>query len=174
MPQYELSIDAALVEQAEQLISLEGRVFPTLVVMWESQMLGQDWQTIMVLDYTIPLPPLNPGKTFNDVRIGAYTEDVPTKFLYFGTELSANAPRVAPEMENIISPARTYQEYRLTEACAIPYLDLIQSTPRIYGNGPQDYYSPPIRVERFDGGLGADLISDNFPAIVANLPPLDS
>jgi hypothetical protein len=175
MPQYELSIDQALVEEAEKLVSLEGRIYPTLVVSWESLMLGQDWQTILVLDYTIPLPPLNPGKTFNEVRIAAYTADVPTKFLYFGTELSTQAPRVAPEMENIISPAQLYQEYRLTEeSCNVNYLDLIQSTPRVYGNGPQDYYSPPIRVERFDAGPGVDLIADNFPAVVANLPPISS
>ncbi len=175
MSQYELSIEPRFVEEAERLVSLEGRVFPTLVVMWESTMLGQDWQTILVLDYTFPLPPLQPGASFNEVRIAAFTEDVPTKFLYFGTELSADAPRIAPEMENIISPTGTYQEYRLTsESCSLPYLDLIQSTPRVYGNGPQDYYSPPIKVERFDAGSGLDLIADNFPTVVAQLPPIGS
>lgn len=175
MSQYELSIEPRYVEEAERLVSLEGRIFPTLVVMWESKMLGQDWQTILVLDYTFPLPPLQPGATFNEVRIAAYTEDVPTKFLYFGTELSADAPRVAPEMENIISPAGSYQEYRLTdESCSVGYLDLIQTTPRIYGNGPQDYYSPPIKVERFDAGPGVDLIADNFPTVVAEIPPIAS
>lgn len=175
MSQYELSIEPRFVEQAERLVSLEGRVFPTLVVMWESKMLGQDWQTILVLDYTFPLPPLQPGTNFNEVRIAAYTEDVPTKFLYFGTELSADAPRIAPEMENIVSPAATFQEYRLTEdSCSVPYLDLIQTTPRIYGNGPQDYYSPPIKVERFDAGPGVDLIADNFPTVVAELEPIPS
>jgi hypothetical protein len=175
MSQYELSIEPRSVEEAERLVSLEGRVFPTLVVMWESKMLGQDWQTILVLDYTFPLPPLQPGVSFNEVRIAAYTDDVPTKFLYFGTELSAGAPRIAPEMENIISPAESFQEYRLTEeSCNVDYLDLIQTTPRIYGNGPQDYYSPPIKVERFDAGPGVDLIADNFPTVVAELPPIPS
>jgi hypothetical protein len=175
MPQYELSIDPALVAEAEQLVTLEGRTFPTLCVMWDSQTLGQDWQTVLVLDYTIPLPPLEVGKSFNEVRIAAYTGAVPTKFLYFGTELNASVPRVAPEMENTVGPTNVYQEYRLTEdTCTVPYLDLISSTPRIYGNGPQDYYSPPIKVERFDAGSGLDLIADNFPSITAAMPPISS
>ncbi len=175
MSQYELSIEPRLVEEAERLVSLEGRVFPTIVVTWESKMLGQFWQTILVLDYTLPLPPLQPGASFNEVRIAAYTDEVPTKFLYFGTELSADAPRVAPEMENIVSPTGTYQEYRLTaEVCSVSYLDLIQTTPRIYGNGPQDYYSPPIKVERFDAGPGVGLIADHFPTVVAELPQIAS
>jgi hypothetical protein len=46
-----------------------------------------------------------------------------------------------------------YQEFRLEEStCPLPYLKLIQATPRIYGNSAQDYYSPPIKVERYDGG----------------------
>ena len=154
MTQYELSIDPARVAEAEQLVSLDGRGFPTLVVQWESSILGQSWLTTLVLDYTIPLPPLRPGTTFNEVRIAAYTDGVPTKFFYFGTELNEDAPRRAPEMENVVSPAESYQEYRLNEeTCAVPYLDLIQTTPRIYGNGPQDYYSPPIKVDRFDAGV---------------------
>ncbi|MBW2527204.1 MAG: hypothetical protein JRI23_23685 [Deltaproteobacteria bacterium] len=173
MTQYELSIDPALVAEADRLVSLEGRTFPTLVVQWESSILGQSWLTTLVLDYTIPLPPLRPGTTFNEVRIGAYTGEVPTKFLYLGTELSADAPRVPPEMENVVSPAGHYQEYRLDErTCAVAYLDLITTTPRIYGNGPQDYYSPPIKVERFDAAIGPELIADNFPKIVADLPPI--
>ena len=175
MPQYELSIDPTLVAEAEQLVSLDGRAFPTIVVMWESMMLGQEWETVLVLDYSVPLPPLQSGQSFNEVRIAAYTGDVPTKFLYFGTELHAGAPRVAPEMENVVSPAGSYQEYRLTaDSCTVAYLDLIQTTPRVYGNGPQDYYSPPIKVERFDAGPGTELIADNFAKIVANLPSLDS
>jgi hypothetical protein len=175
MAQYELSIDPSHVAEAERLVALDGRKFPTLVCSWESSMLGQDWQTVLVQDYTIPLPPLEQGRTFNEVRIAAYTGDVPTKFLYFGTELDANAPRLPPEMENSVSPSQNYQEYRLTaESCAVTYLDLIQTTPRVYGNGPQDYYSPPIKVERFDAGTGIDLISDNFPKIVADLDPIDA
>lgn len=173
MPQYELSIDPSLVAEAERVVSLEGRGFPTIVVSWDSQLLGQDWMTILVLDYTIPLPPLEGRETFNEVRIAAHTGDVPTKFLYFGTELGQGAPRVAPEMENIVTPARTYQEYRLIEeSCPIAYLDLIQTTPRIYGNGPQDYYSPPVKVERFDAGPGSNLIADHFPTVVAGLDPI--
>ncbi|MBI4700376.1 MAG: hypothetical protein HY744_04280, partial [Deltaproteobacteria bacterium] len=171
MSLYELSIDPALLAQAERLASLEGREFPTLVVQWEAEMLGQPWLTTLVLDYTVPLPPIGAGATFNEVRIAAHTGDVPTKFLYFGTELTASAPRVAPEMENVVAPARLYQEYRLTEdTCAVSYLDLITTTPRIYGNGPQDYYSPPIKVERFDASLDVSMIADRFPTIVANLP----
>jgi hypothetical protein len=170
MPQYELSVDLALVSEAEKLLTLEGRAFPTVVVEWESQILGQVWLTTLVQDYTIALPPLRPGTTFIDVRIGAYTGEVPTKFLYLGTELGGSAPRIAPEMENTISPPGVFQEYKLEERnCEVPYLDLISSTPRVYGNGPQDYYSPPIRVERFDATVEAGLISDNFPNIVANL-----
>jgi hypothetical protein len=171
---YTFSIDPALVAEAEQRASLEGRGFPTLVVYWETQLLGQDWETVLVLDYTIPLPPLDGGRSFNEVRIAAYTGQVPTKFLYFGSELTSAAPRVAPGMENVVAPGGVYQEYRLTEeSCPVPYLDLISSTPRIYGNGAQDYYSPPIKVERFDATPGIDLIADNFPKITANLPPND-
>src|SRR5690606_9833277 len=113
---------------------------PTLVVYWESQMLGQEWDTILVLDYVIPLPPLEHGRIFNEVRLAAYTGEVPTKFLYFGTELATDAPRVAPEMENVVSTPGQYQEYRIIEeTCPVPYLELISSTPRVYGNGPQDY-----------------------------------
>ncbi len=170
MGQYEFSVDPAVIDEAERRVALEGRSFPTLVVFWESHMLGQEWDTVMVLDYTVPLPPLESGMTFNEVRIAAYTGEVPTKFLYFGTELTSAAPRVAPEMENIVSQPGFYQEYRLTEeSCPIPYLELISTTPRVYGNGPQDYYSPPIKVERFDAVLGPELIADNFPKIVANL-----
>jgi hypothetical protein len=174
MAQYELSIEPDAVAEAERLVSLEGRGFPTLVVHWEAQMLGQEWSITLVLDYTIPLPPLESGKTFNEVRIAAFTDQVPTKFLYFGTELTADAPRVAPEMENMVSPSGRFQEYRLdATTCAVPYLSLIQTTPRIYGNGPQDYYSPPIKIERFDAGPGNALIADNFAKIVADLPPTE-
>ena len=170
MAQYELSNDPALVEQADRLASLEGRCFPTVVVSWESKMLGQDWDTVLVQDSTIALPPLEHGSSFNEVRISAFTGEVPTKFLYFGTELNAAAPRVVPEMENALAPARLYQEYRLTgESCPVPYLDLISTTPRIFGNSAQDYYSPPIKVERFDAYLRPELIADSFPKIAANL-----
>jgi hypothetical protein len=170
MGQYELSNDPSLIEQAERLASLQGRGFPTVVVSWESIILGQEWETVLIQDYTIPLPPLEHGSSFNEVRIAAFTGEVPTKFLYFGTELTSAAPRVAPEMENATAPARIYQEYRLTgESCPVPYLELISTTPRIYGNGAQDYYSPPIRVERFDAVLKPELIADSFPKVVANL-----
>src|SRR5690606_27204234 len=56
----------------------------------------------------------------------------------------------------------------------VPYLELIHTTPRIYGNGPQDYYSPPIKMERFDAGTCTELIADNFPQIVAGLPVIPS
>lgn len=131
MAQYELSNDPVLLEQAERLCSLEGRAFPTLVVSWESRMLGQDWDTVLVQDYTIALPPLEHGSSFNEVRISAFTGPVPTKFLYFGTELNAAAPRTVPEMENTLTAAGVYQEYRLTgESCPVPYLELISTTPR--------------------------------------------
>ncbi|MCC6522260.1 MAG: hypothetical protein IT373_06335 [Polyangiaceae bacterium] len=173
MSLYGLSIDPALVQEAETLVSLEGRAFPTLVVFWESQLLGQTWETILVTDYSVPLPPLPHGKRFNEVRVAAYTGEVPTKFLYFGTELTSAAPRVAPQMENLVGHQRTFQEYLIEEnTCPIGYLDLITSTPRIYGNGPQDYYSPPIRVERFDAEPGADMMADHFPEIVAGLPKI--
>ena len=174
MPLYELSIDPALVQEAENLVSLEGRGYPTVVVFWESLLLGQTWETILVMDYTIPLAPLQPGKRFNEVRIAAYTDEVATKFLYFGTELAAAAPRVAPQMENVVGHQQTYQEYLLDEkSCPIDYLDLITCTPRVYGNGPQDYYSPPIKVERFDATPDGDMMADHFPEIVAGLPKIE-
>ncbi len=171
MALYELSIDSALVREAEKVVSLEGRGFPTLVMRWDSRIFDQPWQTTVVLDYHIALPPLMIGQsTFNEVKIAAYVEGAPTKFLYFGTEMSANVPRVAPEMENSVAPAKVYQEFRLEEStCPLPYLKLIQATPRIYGNSAQDYYSPPIKVERYDGVATPDLVADFFGMVVANL-----
>jgi hypothetical protein len=176
MALYELSIERAHVHEAERLASLEGRGYPTLVMQWESKIFDQPWVTTVVLDYTIALPPLLLGQgTFNEVRIAAYVGGSSTKFLYFGTEMTANVPRVGPEMENIVAPAKLYQEFRLEEqSCPVPYLKLIQATPRIYGNGAQDYYSPPIKVERYDGAAGPDHIADFFPTIVANLDSIRS
>ncbi len=90
MPVYELTIDGPAVREAEKLVSLEGRVFPTLVMAWESRLFDQLWQTTLVHDYLIALPPLMLGQaTFNEVRIAAYVGGAPTKFLYFGTEMSS-------------------------------------------------------------------------------------
>lgn len=171
MALYELSIEAAHVREGERLASLEGRVYPTLAMRWETRLMDQPWETTVVLDYAIALPPLMVGRqTFNEVRIGAYVGGAGTKFLYFGTEMNASVPRVPPEMENTIGPAPAYQEFRLEEStCPIPYLKLIQTTPRIYGNGPQDYYAPPVKVERYDAAPSTDLIADFFPTIVASL-----
>src|SRR5689334_14172252 len=174
MALYELSIDPDQVREAERVASLEGRGFPTLVMRWDSRLFDQTWQTTVVLDYVISLPPLMIGhSTFNEVKIAAYVGGSGTKFLYFGTEMSANVPRIGPEMENSIAPPKIYQEFRLEEStCPLPYLKLIQATPRIYGNGPQDYYSPPIKVERYDGVATSDHVADFFPVIVANLEPI--
>lgn len=171
MALYELSIEAAHVREGERLASLEGRAYPTLAMRWETKLMDQTWETTVVLDYTISLPPLMVGRqTFNEVRIGAYTGGAGTKFLYFGTEMNASVPRIAPEMENTIGPTPAYQEFRLEEhTCPVPYLKLIQTTPRIYGNGPQDYYAPPIKVERYDAVSSTALIADFFPTIVAGL-----
>jgi hypothetical protein len=174
MALYELSIDAGLVREAEKVVSLEGRGFPTLVMRWDCQLFEKPWQTTLILDYAIALPPLMIGQsTFNEVTIAAFVGGAPTKFLYFGTEMSASVPRIAPEMENSIAKAELYQEFRLEEAtCPLPYLKLINSTPRIYGNGPQDYYSPPIKVERYDGVVSADQVADFFGTVTANLDPV--
>ena len=111
--------------------------------------------------------------TFNEVKVCAFVGGAATKFLYFGTEMSADVPRIAPEMENSVTPAQAYQEFRLEEVtCPIPYLKLIQTTPRIYGNAAQDYYSPLIKVECYDGSVGADLLADYFAQTVANLEPV--
>ena len=171
MPLYELSIDGALVREAEKVVSLEGRGYPTLVMRWESRLFDQPWVTTLVLDYLIALPPLIMGQsTFNEVKIAAYTGGSKTKFMYFGTEMSANVPRIAPEMENSVAPSGAYQEFRMDEqTCPIPYLKLIHVSPRIYGNGLQDYYSPPIKVERYDGVAGPEHMADFFPSVVANL-----
>lgn len=171
MALYELSIEAAQVREGERLASLEGRGYPTLAMRWETRLMDQTWETTVVLDYMIALPPLMVGRqTFNEVRIGAFTGGSGTKFLYFGTEMNASVPRVAPEMENTIGPSPAYQEFRLEEhTCPVPYLKLIQTTPRIYGNGPQDYYAPPVKVERYDASGSTDLIADFFPTIVAGL-----
>lgn len=174
MPVYELSVDGALVREAEKIVSLEGRAFPTLVMRWESRLFDQPWLTTLVLDYVIALPPLIVGQaTFNEVRIAAFTGGAGTKFMYFGTEMSASVPRIAPEMENTIAPTALYQEFRLDEqTCPIPYLKLIQVSPRIYGEGLQNYYSPPIKVERYDGVASPEHIADFFPKVVANLDPV--
>ncbi|XXX82288.1 hypothetical protein WMF30_26365 [Sorangium sp. So ce134] len=174
MAVYELSVDGALVREAEKVVSLAGREFPTLVMRWESRLFDQPWLTTLVLDYVIALPPLMVGQaTFNEVRIAAFTGRAGTKFMYFGTEMSASVPRIAPEMENAIAPSELYQEFRLDEqTCPIPYLKLIQVSPRIYGEGLQNYYSPPIKVERYDGVASPELIADFFPQVVANLDPV--
>lgn len=171
MALYELSIEAAHVREGEKLVSLEGRAYPTLAMRWETRLMDQPWETTVVLDYSIALPPLMVGRqTFNEVRIGAFVGGAGTKFLYFGTEMNSSVPRVPPEMENAIGPSPAYQEFRLEEStCPIPYLKLISTTPRIYGNGPQDYYAPPIKVERYDATPTTDLIADFFPTIVAGL-----
>src|SRR3954464_6269019 len=172
MALYELSIDAGHVREAEKVASLEGRGYPTLVMRWDTRIFDQPWHTTLVLDYLIALPPLMIGQaTFNEVKVAAYVGGAATKFLYFGTEMSAGVPRIAPEMENAIGPAKIYQEFRLEEAtCPLPYLKLIQATPRIYGNGPQDYYSPPIKVERYDGVVSStEHVADFFATTVANL-----
>ncbi|KYG04072.1 hypothetical protein BE21_48650 [Sorangium cellulosum] len=174
MPVYELSVDGTLVREAEKVVSLAGREFPTLVMRWESRLFDQPWVTTLVLDYVIALPPLIVGQaTFNEVRIAAFTGRAGTKFMYFGTEMSASVPRIAPEMENAVAPSELYQEFRLDEqTCPIPYLKLIQVSPRIYGEGLQNYYSPPIKVERYDGVASPELIADFFPKVVANLEPV--
>ena len=172
MALYELSIDGPLVREAERVVSLEGRGFPTLIMRWDSRIFDQPWVTTIVLDYLIALPPLIIGQsTFNEVKLAAYVGGAATKFMYFGTEMTSNVPRIAPDMENSIGPAKIYQEYRLEEqTCPLPYLKLIQATPRIYGNGPQDYYSPPIKVERYDGVVSStDHVADFFASVVANL-----
>jgi len=172
MALYELSIDGPHVREAEKIVSLEGRGFPTLVMRWDTRIFDQMWVTTIVLDYVIALPPLLIGQaTFNEVKLAAFVGGTPTKFLYFGTEMSASVPRIAPEMENSIAPAKLYQEFRLEEqTCPLPYLKLIQATPRIYGNGPQDYYSPPIKVERYDGVVSStEHVADFFGSVVANL-----
>lgn len=171
MALYELSIDAGHVREAEKVASLEGRGYPTLVMRWDTRIFDQPWHTTVVLDYLIALPPLMIGQaTFNEVKVAAYVGGAATKFLYFGTEMSSAVPRVAPEMENSLAPPKEYQEFRLEEqTCPLPYLKLIQATPRIYGNGPQDYYSPPIKVERYDGAVSAELVADFFATTVAGL-----
>ncbi len=174
MTLFELALDGAALREAERIVSLEGRGFPTLVMRWESRLFDQTWSTTVVLDYAIALPPLVVGQArFNEVRLAALVSGAPTKFLYFGTELGSQAPRIAPEMENTIGPSGLYQEFRLDEqTCPVPYLKLIQTTPRIYGNAPQDYYSPPLRVERYDGVAGPEHLADFFPKIVADLDPV--
>jgi hypothetical protein len=178
MALYELSIEPAHVAEAERLIALEGREYPTLVMHWESKLFDQPWLMTVVLDYIIALPPLgqgsgNQGSTFIPVRVGAFVGGAPTKYFYFGTEMNETVPRLGPEMENIATPASLYQEFLLDDRTSpIPYLKLIQATPRIYGNGPQDYYAPPIPVERFDAMPRPHHIADTFPNLVAGLEPL--
>ena len=53
MALYELSIDPNLIREAEKVVSLEGRGFPTLVMRWESRLFDQPWQTTLVLDYLL-------------------------------------------------------------------------------------------------------------------------
>jgi hypothetical protein len=174
---YELSIDPALVAEAERLTSHEAlarREFPTLVMRWESKLFGQGWDTTLVLDYILALPPLEPSLTFIPVRLGAFVGNVPTKYLYFGTEMNDGVPRVGPEMENVATPQHGYQEFQIDErSCPIPYLKLIQATPRIYGNAAQDYYAPPIKVERYDAVASTtEHLADLFAEQVANLPQI--
>ncbi len=171
---YELSIDPAKIAEAESTTAVEAlsrREFPTLVMAWESKIFGQAWATTVVLDYLIALPPLEPPATFNPVRVGAFVGNAPTKYFYFGTEMNNTVPRLAPEMENHATPANLFQEFLIDERTSpIPYLKLIQATPRIYGNGAQDYYAPPIKVERYDAAPSPDIVTDLFPKQVSGLP----
>ncbi|NUO47557.1 MAG: hypothetical protein HOV80_01735 [Polyangiaceae bacterium] len=173
---YELTIDPNLVEEAEEITSVDAlakREFPTLVVNWESKIFGQAWSSTIVLDYVLALPPLEPSVTFIPVRVGAFVGGAPTKYFYFGTEMSNTVPRLAPEMENLVTPQAQFQEFLIDERTSpIPYLKLIQATPRIYGNGAQDYYAPPIKVERYDGTVSPEHLADLFPEQVANLPTI--
>ncbi len=184
MALYELSIEPAHVVEAERVIALDGRDYPTLVMHWESRLFDQPWETTLVLDYTIALPPLGAGgaapapgqaapSSFIPVRVGAFVGGAPTKYFYFGTEMNESVPRIGPEMENLATPSSTYQEFLLDDrSCPIPYLKLIAATPRIYGNGAQDYYAPPIPVERFDATPKPHHLADNFPNVVAGLEPI--
>lgn len=171
---YELTIEPEQVAQAESITSLEAlsrREFPTLVVNWESKIFGQPWSTTIVLDYLLALPPLEAPSTFIPVRVGAFVGNAPTKYFYFGTEMNNTVPRLAPEMENLATPQGTFQEFLIDERTSpIAYLKLIQATPRIYGNGAQDYYAPPIKVERYDGAVRPEHLADLFADRVANLP----
>jgi len=174
MALYELSIDPARIAEAESTTSVESlsrREFPTLVMSWESKVFGQPWATTIVLDYVIALPPLEPPATFIPVRVGAFVGTAPSKYFYFGTEMNNTVPRLAPEMENLATPQQGFQEFLIDDrTCPIPYLKLIQATPRIYGNAPQDYYAPPIRVERYDGAPNPEHVADLFAQQVAGLP----
>lgn len=174
MAVYELSVEPVHVREAERVVSLEGREFPTLVMSFESRIHDQSWQSTIVLDYHLTLPPLSPDQpAFIPVRIGAFVGNTPTKYLYFGTEMNENVPRVAPEMENLVSPEGLFQEFLLDEStCPVAYARLVTTTPRIFGNGAQDYYAPPIKIERYDAVVGPNLIADLFPEIVANLSPI--
>lgn len=171
---YELSIDPGRIAEAESVTSVEAlsrREFPTLVMSWESKLFGQPWTTIIVLDYLLALPPLEPPAHFIPVRIGAFVGSAATKYFYFGTEMNNTVPRLAPEMENLVTPQQLFQEFLIDERTSpIPYLKLIQATPRIYGNGAQDYYAPPIKVERYDAMPSIDHVADLFPMQVAGLP----
>jgi hypothetical protein len=174
MALYELSIAPEKLAEAEAITSpasLSGREFPTLAMAWESTIFGQGWSTLLVLDYLLALPPLEPPHSFIPVRIAAYVGSAPTKYFYFGTEMNNTVPRLAPEMENLLTPQATFQEFLIDERTSpIPYLKLIQATPRIYGNGPQDYYAPPIKVERYDATPTPDQVADLFANQVAGLP----
>ncbi|MFO0553222.1 MAG: hypothetical protein U0271_32850 [Polyangiaceae bacterium] len=171
---YELSIDRARVEEAEALTSPEAlsrREFPTLGTSWESKIFGQAWATTVVLDYMLALPPLEPPVAFVPVRVAAFVGNAPTKYFYFGTEMNNSVARLAPEMENLFTPQNLYQEFLLDEHTSpIPYLKLIQATPKIFGNGPQDYYAPPIKVERYDAAPNPDHVADLFGQQVVGLP----
>ncbi len=171
---YELSIDPLIVAEAERVVSQEalaGRSFPTLVMQWESRVFDQPWTTTIVLDYLLTLPPLETGTTFIPVRLAAFVNNTPSKYFYFGTEMNNTVQRLAPELENLVAPQGLYQEFGIDERTSpIPYLKLAQATPRIYGNGPQDYYAPPIKVERFDGSVRPEQLADLFALHVAGLP----
>lgn len=173
---YELSIDPATVAEAENLLSNESlskRSFPTLVMQWESRVFEQPWSTTVVLDYLIALPPLDSGLNFIPVRVAAFVNNTASKYFYFGTEMNSTVQRLAPEIENLVAPQGLYQEFAIEERnCPIPYLKLAQATPRIFNNGPQDYYAPPIKVERFDGAVRPEHLADMFFTQVAGLPPV--
>jgi hypothetical protein len=85
-----------------------------------------------------------------------------TKFLsYFGTgDGSRWCPARRLRDGELPRSPKEYQEFRLEEQTSMPYLKLIQATPRIYGNGPQDWLQlRRSAVERYDGA-----VSGRFPS----------
>lgn len=161
MSAFQLSLDPAHVHAARLISTFAARGFPTVATQWEDEALGLVLEWRIVTDYTLVLPPVAAGK-FQTVRIAAFVGDAKDKSLYFGNEIGAHVPRIGPDLENFFAPAGFIEFHLDSETSPVPYVKLIQTTPRISGTGGQEYAASALKVERFDIALSPEQFPNGF------------